>query len=381
MKRSAERGFLKPLLGVVAIGALLILGVPYVLLGKVVPPDKIGVRRNFFSIPPVLEGGFSATGLPPGLHWQIPHVSQVELIPRGVQYVSFSEHDVASGRELPPLLIPTTDGSKVKNDVTLIFRLFEREGTSSMTVGDTNLEDSSGEGLEVAPKFKRVEVQHGGPKQLIERYTANLSDISEKFAQRSENELRQSLSRLSTTDYYNPRRREEAALLAHDRIARSVAKDGIELFGTLVRRYMYAEQKIDDQIFAKNLQDQTERLNAAASRLSAAKAETERQTALWDAKIASLEVEGESKVKVVESEGSLYEAQKRAEGDLLVASAKAEVDTERAKALSEIAGADVYVARELAPLLHTLKGGVISNVDPFDIESWIRKLLGEGKDR
>ena len=61
---------------------------------------------------------------------------------------------------------------------------------------------------------------------------------------------------------------------------------------------------------------------------------------------------------------------------MLVASARAEVDSERAKVLSQIAGSDVYVARELAPLLETLKGGVVSDLDPFDIEAWSRKLLG-----
>jgi len=377
MQPKSEQGIIRPILGLLMILSLVLLGVPYVLFGKVVPPDKIGVRRNFFGVPPFLEGGFSAVGLPPGLHWQLPHVSQVELIPRGLQYVSFSEADVSEGRELPPLQIPTTDGSKVKNDVTLIFRLFDKSGKSELTAMDHDL--TGGDGLEVAPKSMRKEVEHGGPRQLIERYTANLPDITEKFAQRAENELRQSLSRLSTSDYYNPRRREESALIAHDKIAESVAKEGIELFGTLVRRYIYAEQKIDDQIFAKNLQDQTERLNAAASKLSAAKAETERQTALWDARIRSSEVEGDTKVQVIESEAKLYEAQKSAEGDLLVATSRAEVDGERAKVLSEIAGADVYVARELAPLLRTLKGGVLSNVDPYDVDSWIQKLLGGEK--
>ncbi len=215
------------------------------------------------------------------------------------------------------------------------------------------------------------------PRELIDRFTTNVPTILEKFAQRAENELRQTLSQLSTSDYYNPKLREEATLDAHDRIAESVGQNGIELWGTLVRRYSYAEKKIDDQIFAKNLQDQIERLNSADSRLAAAKANTERERALWDAKIASLEVEGHSKVSVTESQGTLFESQRKAEGDLLVATARAEVDARRADALGQIAGADVYIARELAPLLKTLRGGVISDVDPYDIDAWILKLLGK----
>jgi hypothetical protein len=370
-----EAGVLRAVVGFFVVIALTVVAVPWFVLGKVVPPDQIGVRRNYFTVPGVLEGGFSAKGLAPGLHWQIPFLSKVELIPRGLQYISFSEKSEDGEKAFPQLLVQTTDGSKVKNDVTLIFRFFETEGSSELSVrDDQSLKEESG--LEAAPKSTRKLFSHGGPRQLIERYTANPVTITEKFAQRAENELRQALSNLSTSDYYNPRLREEAALSAHDRIAKSVAGDGLELWGALVRRYSYAEQKIDDQIFAKNLQDQTERLNAAASRLAAAKAETERQRALWDAKIGNLEAEGEAKVKVVESEAKLYESQRKAEGDLLVASARAEVDSERAKVLSQIAGSDVYVARELAPLLETLKGGVVSDLDPFDIEAWSKKLLG-----
>jgi hypothetical protein len=62
---------------------------------------------------------------------------------------------------------------------------------------------------------------------------------------------------------------------------------------------------------------------------------------------------------------------------LLVAESRAEVDTRRAKALSEIQGADVYIARELAPILRSLKGGVVSDVDPYNIDAWIKKLVGE----
>jgi len=371
-----ERGFLKPLLGALILIGLGVLLVPYVILGKVVPPDMIGVRQNFFSIPPFLEGGFSSVGLQPGLHWQVPAVSRIELIPRRFQFVTFSEGDSGGTRTFPELLVPTTDGSKVKTDVTLILRFFEHPGQAEIITKDENA-NAAGEGLESAPKAQRKMIQHGGPRELIDRFTTNVPTILEKFAQRAENELRQTLSQLSTSDYYNPKLREEATLDAHDRIAESVGQNGIELWGTLVRRYSYAEKKIDDQIFAKNLQDQIERLNSADSRLAAAKANTERERALWDAKIASLEVEGHSKVSVTESQGTLFESQRKAEGDLLVATARAEVDARRADALGQIAGADVYIARELAPLLKTLRGGVISDVDPYDIDAWILKLLGK----
>jgi len=378
-QNSEEQGFILPamlLLFGLAIGAVF---TPYFVFGKLVPPDQVGVRRNFFSVPGFLEGGFSSVGLSPGLHWQIPLVSEVGLIPRGVQYVTFSKKRVEGEKTIKELLVPTTDGSKVETDVTLVLRFFDSAGAEEhlKTVSDENLKTATS--LEAAPKPVRKKVEHGGPHELIERYGSDTGKILERVAERSENELKQNLSQLSTSDYYSPVLRERAALRAQDNLATSLGIDGIELWGTLIRRYNYAERKIDDQIFAKNLQDQTERLNAAASKLAAAKAETEKQQAFWDAKIKSLEVEGQSKADVVRSQAELYESSKMAQGDLLVASSKAEVDTRRARALSEIQGADVYVARELAPILRSLKGGVVSDVDPYNIDSWVKKLVGEEK--
>jgi hypothetical protein len=376
---SNESGFVIPL--VISLLVLIIAAVvtPYFVFGKVVPPDQVGVRRNFFSVPGFLEGGFSSGGLSPGLHWQIPMVSEIGLLPRGVQYVTFSKKREAGEKTIKELLVPTTDGSKVETDVTLVLRFFDSAGAEEhlKTVSDEKLKTETN--LEAAPKPVRKNVEHGGPHELIERYGSDPAKILERVAERSENELKQNLSQLSTSDYYSPVLREHAALRAQENLAGSLGKDGIELWGTLIRRYNYAERKIDDQIFAKNLQDQTERLNAAASKLAGAKAETEKQLAFWDAKIQSLEVEGQSKADVTKSQAELYESSKIAQGDLLVASSRAEVDTRRAKALSEIQGADVYVARELAPILRSLKGGVISDVDPYNIDSWVKKLVGEEK--
>jgi len=373
---ASEGGFAATLALFLLVILAAAVSVPYFVLGKVVPPDQIGVRRNLFGLPG-MESGFSSEGLPPGLHWQIPGFSEVWMIPRGVQYVTFSKGPQSLERTSDTLLIPTTDGSKVETDVSLIIRFFEQPGgpKNLKIVPDEQLQTRTD--LEAAPKAERKNVAHGGPKALIERYNLDLPKILQKVAEVSENELKQSLSRLSTRDYYNPVSREKAALEAQERLAESLGKDGIELWGTLIRRYRYAEQKLDDQIFAKNLQEQTEKLNAALSRLAEAKAKTEKEQASWDAKIQSLRVEGQAKADVIQSQAALYESSKKAEADLLVDSAKAEVDTRRSSALSEMQGADVYVAKELAPLLKSLRGGVVSDVDPYDVDAWIRKLIGD----
>ena len=377
-----EQGMIRPVVTFALVCVLILVFVPYFVFGKVVPPDTIGLRQNLFGVPFVLKKGFQESGLEPGLQWQIPMLSQVILLPRDFKSIDYQaearEGDYAAG----DLLVPTTDGSKVKTNVTLVVRLFERpelyQTQPETPVLETGKGDIHGEGTVEAPKPVITKRSHGGPQELIANYSPSQAAILEKVSQIAENGIRQQLSELSTADYYNPLLREKAALRAQDDIAKALAPDGIELWATLILRYTYVEQKIDDQIFAKNLQDQMERLNAASSRLAAARANTERERANWDAKIKSLEVEGQTKAQVVESEGRLYEASKKAEGDFLVAKARAEVDAARAQVLNAATdGAENYVAREMAPLVRTLAGGVVSNVDPYDVDRWVERFTGK----
>ena len=106
------------------------------------------------------------------------------------------------------------------------------------------------------------------------------------------------------------------------------------------------------------------------------RAKTEQMRASWDAKIRDLQVEGQTASKVLVSEGELYEAKKRAEGDLLVAKARADVDGAKARVLSEVDGASVYVAREMTPFLKTLTGGVVTDLDPYDVNGGLERLTG-----
>ncbi len=353
--------------------SLIVIGfvvLPFFVFGKVVPPEMIGLRQNYYGLWGVLDKGYQEKGLEPGLHWKIPYVSNVLLFPRGFQFVHLKNDKERGNLNLPVLDVPTTDGSKVKTDITLVLRFYQEPETAK----DKKEELDFGESTEV-PFVEQIQYNHKGPKELVNSLTADNTTQLKTFSSIAENELRKFLSSLSTTNFYNPVLREQAALKASHEINKKVSDSGIELWASLIRRYTYAEKNIDDQIFAKNLQDQTEQLNAASSRLAEAKALTEQASALWDAKIRDLKVDGESKVQVTRSEGDLYEKKKMAEADLLVAKATAEVDQAKANALTSISGADVYIAREMAPLLATLKGGVVADIDPFDINAWVKKLV------
>jgi hypothetical protein len=371
---NTEGGFVQVVLFLVLILFVAVIGVPYFIFGKVVPPNYIGVRQNYFEFSYLLKKGFEDEGLEPGLHWTFPRISSVILLPRDFQFIEYREGQGA----YHALDIPTTDGSKVRTDVTIALRLYDESGVQQEDQVEKKTEQK---GIAAAPIAIKEETRHGGPRELIYDYTANPQTVLASVSKTSENYLKRELSQLSTTDFYNPALRETFTLKAEKSVRNEIAPKGVEIFATLIQRYMFAEKTIDDQIFAKNLQVQTERVNAAASRLAGAKANTERERALWDAKIKDLEVESEAKSHVVASEGSLYEAQKMAEGDLLVAEAKAAVDAERASALSSVEGVDVYLGREIAPLLNTLRGGVVSNIDPYDLGRWMEKLTGKREGR
>lgn len=343
---------------------------PFFVLGKIVPPNKIGVRQNFISIAGLLDKGYAEEGLEPGLHWKIPYVSDIHLFPGTFQFVNLTSHVSDGELNLPALDVPTTDGSKVKTDLTLVMRLYRSPGGAPIT--EKTISEQADP--KVVPLPQTVSYLHQGPQALVTRLTTSERRQLQRFADTAQKELRDSLSNLSTTDFYNPQLREHAAIYASDRINQIVGDFGMELWGSLIRRYVYADQSIDDQIFAKNLQDQTERLNAAGSLLAEAKALTERESALWDAKIRDLNISGDSKVIVVRSEGDLYESTQRAAGDLEVQKAKASVDKELAHVLSSSTGAEYYVAREMAPILATMRGGIISGIDPYDMDAWVKKL-------
>lgn len=364
--------------------------------GKVVLPNEIGVRRYSDSFFGKVNQGFEPVGLEPGLHWQVPPIgplkliaSEVTTLPRDFQLVSLIADKKQEGEiTLPPLNVQTSVGAKVLTDVTLVFRFFskplatiaEAKKGEPVTPSSEKLVESSAEQMRkevVVPLPVRKTHAHGGPKNLLETFGSSLEAELGQFTDMATKLLRNRLKELSTTDYYNPMLREKAVLAAHEEINNLGNPYGIELWATLMRRSVYAEKKIDDQIFAKNLQDQIERLNSAANELAAAQAKTEQARALWDAKIRDLEVGGEGKVKVLRSEGDLYETKKVAEGEYLVIEAGAKVDTEKAGALHEISGAEIYVAREMAPLLGTLRGGVVTELDPFDMNQWVGKLSGK----
>jgi len=324
----------------------LTLGMLLYIFGYVVPPGAMGVRQITFGP----GQGFSRAGLSPGYHWSVPTYSTIHIVPRTTQIIDMHRDGGGSAA----LEIQTADRATVDVDISILARFYSEPGEEARDGGE-----------------KRA---HGGPADLLQRIGLARERWENHIRRTADDQLKRTLGKLSTPEFYNPFRREEQIRVAHRALNEILARDGIRIEAVLLRRYTYRDERIDNAIFQKNLQDQEERLNSAAGTFAAAQATLEQVAAEWDAKIETLRVEGTNKARVIRSEGTLYESERMAVADLLVAKARAEVDRLRAGALAQSEGARIHVAREMAPLLGSLRGGIVSDVDPYDMNGWMRKL-------
>jgi hypothetical protein len=317
--------------------------------GTVVTPGEMGIRQ--LTMGP--GQGFSNRALNPGYHWNIPFYSKIHMVPSTIQYLHLNraspKDKSETGSHSSALEIQTTDGSSVEVDVSILYRF-----------------------------FPSAEEGHGGPADLMTQVGGPQEAVA-RIENAAVNELKKALGQLSTSEFYvpddaNKEMREAKMKLATKNIGERVKNFGVAIEAVLLRRYVYTDERIDSAIFNKNLQDQEERLSKAQGNLSEATAKLEEVKAELDTKIRSLQAAADRKITVLRSEGDLYETTKKANADLMVAQAQADVDRLRAKALVASSGAAVYMGKELAPLLASLRGGVVSKIDPYDLVEWMNRL-------
>jgi regulator of protease activity HflC (stomatin/prohibitin superfamily) len=343
--RISERGGFLPSLGVFLIICVAALVVVAFVFGTVVSVGTVGVRKIAFGP----RQGLLEKALAPGYHWTIPGYSTIYEVPQTVQVLNFDRDVKANPGSFGSLDVPTVDGTTVDIDVSVLYRLYPTAG----------MEGSK---------------PHGGPAELINSVGATQTQWSKYLAQVADNQLKRSLSALSTVEFYDPKAREDRVLVAEQALQEVLAPVGIKVESVLLRRYTYREE-IDQAIFKKNLQELESAYNRVAGDFAEAQRDVNKVEADGSVAIQNLDKQGQSEVEKIRSEGDLYRRQKVAEGDLLLAEARAAVDKQRNEVLSA-AGSDVYVALQLAKVIATLKGGVVANVDPYDLDSWVKKLIG-----
>lgn len=330
---------IKALVVLILILGIGIISVAYT-FGKVVYPGYMGVRQ--ITIGP--SQGYSKDGLVPGYHWDMPFYSKIHILPTTVQEMHLHRNAKKYPNTVGSLEVQTTEGSSVNVDISILYR-YLRDQTSD----------------------------NGGPSDLIQK-VGNAENRFSFLQTAIINELKQSLGDLSTSEFYDPKLREEKILEALTALNLRLKDFGIKIENILLRRYTYTKQQIDDAIFKKNLQNQEVRLNTASGALSQATADLESVAAEGDEAIKDLRVRSQNEADLIRSEAELYEDTQKAKGDLLVEKSKAGIEKLKASVLADTEGSEIYVAKELAPLLASLKGGVVSEIDPYNLEDWLERL-------
>ncbi len=313
--------------------------------GSVVPVGYVGVRKIAFGP----GQGLTSKPLFPGFHWTIPGYSTIYLVPQTIRIVDFERDVKTYPASFGALNVPTVDGTRVDVDVAVLYRFVAQAGEK--------------DGL-----------KHGGVADLIKHVGATDVEWTKYISQVANNEIKRSLSALSTVEFYDPKARGERVRIAEEDMRKQLAPLGVQIDGFLLRRYTYREE-IDQAIFKKNLQELEMAYNRVAGDFAAAQRDVNKVESEGNVAIQNLDKQGTSEAEMIRSEGDLYRREKMAQADLLVAEARAKVDTMRSDVLSKV-GSDVYVALQLAAVVASLKGGVVTNLDPYDFNAWVDRLIG-----
>ncbi len=325
------------------ITAILISGLVsglFLAFGAIVPVGYFGVAQ-------VLWGpgqGVAEKGGGPGLYLAIPFYRKVHIIPETLKATDFNR------QKSEALEITAAEGVVLDIDITILTR-YMREG------------------------IKIGEVEFSGPDRLLQTLTSDPRNWEERIRKVVQSHLVKEFGGLKPAQFYDVTIRDAALLRGEKKIKKDLAPHGIFVEAVLLRRYTYRDDRIDEAIFNKNLQEQEQRLKDTASALADVKAQLESVDAEWDAKTRTLRIQGENEAKVIRSEAARIEAEKMAEGDLLVAKAEAEVDKAKAAVLSR--GGNMYVAREFTPFIESLRGGVVREINPYDLSGWLSNLGGQ----
>lgn len=316
--------------------------------GTIVPVGHVGVRKIAFGP----GQGLVSSTLAPGFHWTIPGYSTVYDLPQTIQIIDFARTTEPSSSSFGSLDIPTIDGTTVDIDAALLYRFYAQPGLSDGA-------------------------KHGGAVDLIREVGATDPQWRKYLSQVAENELKRSLSALSTAEFYDPMARERRVAAAQEALEQALAPVGVHVEAVLVRRYTYRAE-IDQAIFKKNLQELESAYNKVAGEFAAAQRDVNKVESDGNVAIQTLDKQGVSEAEKIRSEGDLYRREKMAQGELLVAESRAAVDKMKSDVLAKV-GSDVYVALQLAQTLASLKGGVVANVDPYDFDGWVRRLAGASR--
>ena len=213
------------------------------------------------------------------------------------------------------------------------------------------------------------------PYAVVTKVGAGRIYETKVVARRADKILRQTLGRLDAEDFYNDKTRIEMGEQTRQELAADVEEWGIQIWGVLVRDYVY-DQRYQDAIEQRKIQDQTVFKNQAEAVAATRRAEKNRVLAEGQARIDVESERGLAEVRKITAEADAYFRTRVAEGDLLVALAEAEGTRLENQALQQ-AGASNIVGLEMAEALEGTEVIVVSTtgqgaVNPLDLNSLLK---------
>lgn len=306
-----------------------------------VPPDRMAVRQVYLKLPLGPVPGIQEEVYGPGLYFVMPGYERMHLFPRDLQLVEFNDYlteSSAAASHAPSIRIQTSEGYQVKVDVTVAYRI----------VDPVRL------------------IRAVGPGRLYE--TQLVMPRADRF-------LRQTLGEMNAEEFYAGAIRQAKAQHTRELLSEELAGEGIQVWNVMVRHYTY-DDRYQEAIEQRKIQDQTVFKNRAEARASSQEAEKNRVVAEGAARVEVEKERGEAEVRKIAADADLYYRKTIAEGDKLVALAEAEATRRRNEALQS-AGAGNLVGLEMADVLANTQVIIVptdgaEGANPLDLDRLMR---------
>jgi len=275
--------------GLAVVGVVLVvLGVLWFALTVYIGPDEFAVRQVFLGP----GKGVQEQVFGPGLRVVIPGYERLYMFPRDMQVLELNDEEYNRGERhredvdvAPAIRIQTSEGYQVTVDVTVLYRIIDPYLVRTRIPGGLYMEKV------VLPEADKI--------------------------------LRQTLGMLDAEDFYSDVKRMEKAEKARQQLAAQVEPYGIQVWGVMVRDYIY-DSRYQQLIEDRKIQDQSVFKNQAEAVAASREAEKNRVLAEGAANIEIERERGRAEIRKIRADADLYYRQKIAEGDLLVALAEAE---------------------------------------------------------
>lgn len=306
-----------------------------------IPPYEAGIKESKYA------GGIKSD-IYEGGHWYFtPLGVTLHRFPLALQALEMTDSNAESSlagdvRKAPLIEIDTSDGSKVKVDATVLYRILDPYKVMTAIGPGRTFEDAA-----VIPK-----------SQLA---------------------LKKNLGQLLAEDFYHESHRIERTTAAREELNQLLSDVGIEVDHVLIRQYYY-ESGYQQQIESRKVQDQLVFTNKSKGEAAKEDAERRRVSAEGEAAVAVEVQRGEAEVTKIRAEADLYRRTKEAEGDAQVRIADAR-GTKQVNEAYAASGTANLVALEMVKVFDGIQTIVVGDdthgINPLNINAMMKMIGAE----